>query len=359
MVTYVVYILTFLLSLLFAKVAQKKNKKKYIVLAALVLTVIAGLRAESVGIDTKNYAELLGHIAEGNLNLAYGLETSFKYICAFLLGIWNNFNFLYFVFALITNLLIFLRLWDFRDRISLPWATTIYFGVFYFMTFNIMRQFVAAAIIFYATKYLAQKKYFKFFVFIAVAFLFHKSALLGFGFLALDIFAWKYLSKRQKRMLVWVILLGGAAVVFFGATIIGRYSNYFDNIQFNFGLMLFLKLAFFMLSVLFVSNPYADECDERGYSAKAYTFATVRGYYLVGILATMLEYFFPYMGRIGIYFYLFEMVYMGMLFKSRKTDIVLKLFMVFVVLLYLYTAIFGNGQGQGEYLFVWQASQSV
>ena len=359
MITYVVYILTLLLSLLLARAAQKKNKKKYIVFAALVLTVVAGLRAQSVGIDTKNYAELFARIAEGRLDLAYGLETSFKYVCVVLLGIWNNFNFLYFVFALITNCFIFVRLWDFKDQISLPWATAIYFGVFYFMTFNIMRQFVAAAIIFYGTRYLVKKKYFKFLIFVAAAFLFHKSALLGVGFIALDIFAWKHLEKWQKRLLRWMIVLGSVVVVAFGAVIIGRYASYFDEIKFNFGLMLFFKLFIFILSVIVFSNPYTKETDENGYSEKAYVFTTVRVYYLVGILATMLEYFFAYMGRIGIYFYLFEAVYLGMMFKSRKIDVFMKILMVAVIMLYLCTAIFGNGQGQGNYLFFWQSEPAL
>ena len=354
MSTYVVYGLTLLISLLLSVVAQKKNKKKYIIVAALVLTVIAGLRAVSVGIDTKNYVRLFGHIADGNLNLAHGLETSFKYICAFLLAIWNNNNFLFFIFALITNVLIFARLWDFKDRISLPWATMIYFGVFYFMTFNIMRQFVAVAIIFYGTRYLAEKKYFKFLFFVLLGFLFHKSALLGIGFVVLDIFAWKHLSRKQKKFLRLIIVLGLVVLLFLTIVIFGRYSHYFNNIQFNFGLMLFVKLMLFILTVFLVKNPYNDECDENGYSIKAYTFTTVRIYYLVGILGMMLEYFFPYMGRIGIYFYIFEMVYMGMLFKSCKKDTIMKIILIAIILLYVYSAIFGNGQGHGQYLFAWQ-----
>lgn len=354
MSTYVVYGLTLLISVLLSAVAQKKNKKKYIIVAALVFTVIAGLRAVSVGIDTKNYVRLFGHIADGNLNLAHGLETSFKYICAFLLAIWNNNNFLFFVFALITNVLIFARMWDFKDRISLPWATMIYFGVFYFMTFNIMRQFIAVAIIFYGTRYLAEKKYFKFLLFVLLGFLFHKSAILGIGFVALDIFAWKHLSRKQKKFLRLMIVLGSVVVLFLTIVIFGRYFHYFNNIQFNFGLMLFVKLLFFVLTVFLVKNPYSEECDENGYSAKAYTFTTVRVYYFVGILIMMLEYFFPYVGRVGLFFYIFEMIYMGMLFKSRKNDIIMRLIMILIILLYTYSAIFGNAQGQGEYLFAWQ-----
>ena len=93
MSTYVVYILTLLITVALSATAQRKDKKKYIILAALVLTVLAGLRAVSVGIDTKNYVRLFTHIADGDLHLAHGLETSFKYICAFLLAIWNNNNF--------------------------------------------------------------------------------------------------------------------------------------------------------------------------------------------------------------------------------------------------------------------------
>ncbi len=324
------------------------------IFAALLLSLVAGLRAASVGIDTQNYTELFARIAEGRLDLAYGLETTFKYICAFLLGIWNNSNFLFLVFALITNILIFSRLWDFRDHISLPWATAIYFGVFYFMTFNIVRQFVAVSIIFFATRYLAQKKYFKFLVFVLIAFLFHKSALIGVLFIVLDIFAWKELTKKQKRIIVLLWVLGAIAALFLGTIILGKYVNYFKAAQFNFGIMLFLKLIIYTFTALFMMGDDWKDKNDVGYDPISYSHNMSKVYYIIGILITMLGYMFQYMDRIGLYFYLFEAIYIGKVMKSRRVDTIVKLAVGVLYVVILAGAILGDGQGHGEYLFFWQ-----
>lgn len=359
MQTYLIYFSTFFIVFLMACLAQRKNKKAYMIFAAIVLTFIAGLRANTVGIDTQGYTELFARIAQGRLDLAYGLEISFKYICAFLLAIWNNSNFLFLIFALITNILIFVRLWELREYISLPWAVIIYFAGFYFTTFNIVRQFVAVSIIFFATRYLTKKKYFKFLLFVAIAFLFHKSALLGVLLVAFDIFAWKHLTNKQKRLLTLFWILGIIVVLLFGALIIGRYVNYFKNIQFDFGIVVFIKMALFVFTVALLIGEKWHDTDKNGYSVGAYTCNTAKVYYAVGILLTMLGYMFSYMDRIGIYFYLFETVYIGMVMKSKRVEILIKLAIAALYLMLLLVTLSGNGHGQGNYLFFWQAGSAL
>lgn len=355
MQTYIVYFSALFLILLLTHKAQSRNKKAYVIFAALILACIAGFRAPSVGIDTQNYMQLFGRIADGRFEIAYGLETSFKYICAFLLAIWRNYNFLFFVFALITNVLIFDRLWDLKDRISIPWAATVYFGVFYFMTFNIMRQFVAAAIVFWATRYLVKKKYYKFLIFVAIACLFHNSALLGVLFIALELFAWKYLTKKQKWIVTLFWVIGIIVGLLFGALIIGRYANYFKTAQVDFGIVVFIKMALLIFTSILISKEKFEDVDENGYSVTAYTSSTVRIYYAVGLLLTMLGYVFAYMDRVGIYFYLFEAVYIGMLMRSKRVDSIVKIAVAALYLLLTLMSLLGDGQGQATYLFFWQA----
>ncbi len=354
MQTYLVYFSAFFIVLLMAYLAQRKSKKKYMIFAAVVLALLAGLRANTVGIDTHNYTVLFARIAEGQFDLAYGLETSFKYICAFLLAIWNNSNFLFLVFALITNILIFARLWELKDTISLTWSVIVYIGVFYFMTFNIMRQFVAVAIIFWATRYLAEKKYAKFLIFVAIAVLFHRSALLGVLFVAFEIFAWKHLTNKQKSLVKLFWSFGIIVAILFGTIIIGRYINYFQNIQFDFGIMIFVKMLLFVFTSSMLSREEPKDIDSTGYSVSAYTCNTAKVYYAFGMLVTMLGYMFENMDRIGIYFYLFETIYIGMVMKSKRVEIIEKTLITVLYLMLAFGALIGNGQGQGNYLFCWQ-----
>lgn len=353
MQTYIVYILMVITVLCLAKNAQVRNKRSRFMFVAVLLSVIAGLRAESVGVDTANYVRLFGLIGQGEFKLAYGLETSFKYICAFLLTIWDHPNFLFLVFAVVTNCFIFARLWDFRDRISLTWATVIYIAVFYFMTFNVLRQFVAVAILFYATKYLERKKYFKFLICVMCATLFHTSALLGLLFIVFDIFDWSQLTKKQKKIIKIFIVCGVAAVAVLGIGIIGKYSSYFTNVHFNFGILILLKILLFALTARSMSGEYVANA-EGGYSVEAYSFKTVKVYYFVGMLLTALGYMFDNMNRVGLYFYLFETVYIGMVMCSKRVSVITKLIISALYLFLMFGTVFGNGQGQGNYLFFWQ-----
>ena len=355
MQTYLVYFVAFSIVLFLAYLAQRNDRKKYLIYAALILSLLAGLRATTVGIDTENYSKLFAHIADGRLDLAYGLETSFKYICAVLLGIWNNSNFLFTIFALITNILIFVRLWDYRDQISITWSVAIYLAMFYFMTFNILRQFVAIAIIFYGTRYLARKKYVAFLAFVAIAFLFHKSAILGAGFLLLEIFSWKQLSKIQRKYLRILIAASPVVAIAAAAVLLSRYVPYISQITFNFGAMLFVKVLIFLFTLIVFKHSYTDRTDEEGCMLAEYSLKTVRVYYLVGLLVAMLGYVFMFMERIGLYFYVFEIVYVGMFLKSKRVDFIFKMLIAAFYLLLFALTFFGDGQGQSDYLFFWQA----
>ena len=65
-----------------------------------------------------------------------------------------------------------------------------------------------------------------------------------------------------------------------------------------------------------------------------------------------------YMGRVGLYFYVFETIYMGYLFKTKNRTIgtiLLKFGYVVVLLYYLYDNITGGAQGEIPYRFFWQS----
>ena len=353
MQTYILYSVVFLIIIMMTRLAQIKNSKKYMIYAAMVLTLLAGLRDSSVGLDTQGYVQIFDYIAEGQMNLAYGLETSFKYICFVLLKIWDNDNFLFFVFALITNVLIFDRIWDFKDQISLPWAITVYYAGFYFVSYNIMRQCVAVAIVFYATRYLYNKKYFRFLIGVLLACFFHKSSVIGIAFIFLEIFVRKRLSKEQIRRFVLLITIVLVAIVGFGAVFFEKYFKYFEDIQFNFGALLFVKLILFVLIAIVTRSELVSLGKDEKYDFALYTGRSIKLYYFLGILLTMLGYLFSYMDRSGTYYYIFETVFIGKVMRTKSVGIV-KLLIAILYLILAIGTIFGNGQGQGNYLFFWQ-----
>ena len=77
-------------------------------------------------------------------------------------------------------------------------------------------------------------------------------------------------------------------------------------------------------------------------------------YYVVGIFMTMLGYFYPYMERMGLLFYIFEIVYMALFLRRGKNKVVA---LLSIVLLFGYDFMVGlitNSNGQNPYLFIWQ-----
>ena len=155
-----------------AKFAELTNNKKVVWLIVFVLSLIAGLRALSVGIDAKNYDRWFGLIASGNQKQIYGVEASFIYICNIVLKLWNNTNFMFFLFGLLSHGLVIFTLWKNREHISFRWGVFSYYIMFFAFSLNGMRQFLAVAIVIFATNFVREGKYVRFVLFILAAALF-------------------------------------------------------------------------------------------------------------------------------------------------------------------------------------------
>lgn len=157
LLSYIVYFGLLIECWIFSYFAEKRNRKLLIWVIILSLTMAAGLRAYSVGLDTPSYVEKFSYIYKGMFSYAYGLEESFKYICYGILHVIPNASFLLGLLALITHACIILRFWELRGIASFPCMVVFYYMSFYFMSLNGIRQFVAVAIVFWGTRYLGRK----------------------------------------------------------------------------------------------------------------------------------------------------------------------------------------------------------
>lgn len=354
-----------------SKAASARNKFGYLMAAVVLLTLVAGFRAEDVGIDTPSYISKIEYISEGHPELAYGLESGFVFLIQCTLKINDSITFVFVVIAFFTNFLIIRRLWDFKNIASVPCMVLCYYAAFYGFTLNIMRQFLAIAIIFYFSKLLEKRQYFRFLLVVILSAVFlHRSSLICVVFIAADILLWKDLSKRQRR----IIMLGIAAFIFalpaaYSLLVGSEYAKYFAIQTKNLGFMVPAKIAFFAISLysckarLFPRN--ANRVSEEG-------FREYRGkkgaviYYPVGLTISLLGYFFAFMERIGFYFLIFECVYFGMLTKmpaggadtyqeqtiARNNRLIYTMLTILLVGYCFAVYLLGNGQGTVPYHFV-------
>lgn len=355
MQTYIVYVGLLLFAFLCARIAELTNKKRYVIYIIVAFSLVAGLRKSTVGIDTLGYINCIESISIGRLDLAYGLEWSFRYICYGLSFVLKEPQMYLILFAFISNGLIALRLWDFRKHISFSWAITIYYVMFYMMSLNLMRQFVAIAIVFYATRYLSQGKHIKYLLFVLIATLFHQSALIGILYVFFNITAWKYLSKKQKGFFITVGCLSPFVFIYVFISLI-QYSDYFKNSSLNMGLMIIIKILFFIVATLIFDKTEFYSCSQETRKELGYIQRTSASAYFVGLLLTALGYVWKIVSRIGLYFYVFEPVYIGMIFKQKNTkkNLIIKMVAIFIFSYQFLNNLTGNGQGQLPYLFCWQ-----
>lgn len=358
MFTYVVYFGLLLCCYFLSVWAERFNNKNYLMILVLLLTFVSGFRGDSVGIDTVNYINKFETIAAGYPEYAYGLEEGFVLICSLLLKLCSHTTFLFVVFAGLTNFFILDRMWDLKDIASLPCMVLCYYTQFFFMSMNIMRQFLAIAILFYASRYLAKKKYLLFGgIILLTSFFVHRSALMGFLYFVLEVTQWKSLSKGQKMILGCGMMAAPVALLYVLSSI-SKYEHYFQDINANLGFMIPVKIVFLFVVLLQQNNfrisirkPRLDE------DRRSYRISTVKIYYFVGLAISMLGYFFSFMDRIGWYFYIFEGCCLGTVWTSdhQKYKQIIVICMVVLLGYSFIDAILSGSQGVVPFRFVWNS----
>lgn len=357
--SYVIYIGLAIFCLLFSFLAERYNKKSFVWFLIFALCVIAGFRDAKVGIDTNGYLEIFGYIKRGLFQYAYGIEESFKFICYIVLKIIPSEQFLLILMAFVTNWCIIMRFWELRKYSSFPCMVLAYYTSFYFATMNVARQFCAIAIVFYGTRYLIQKKSFKFILFVAMATLIHRSAIVSIVLLAVNCLRWEQLPKYQKLIYTFCALLTPAIGIYV-VQVLSRYSKYFTSLSMNIGFMVLLKICFFAATLIFifVMYPHFTYFTESKSinSNDCFVMQLTCILYGVALILAGLGYFFSYVDRISWYFYLYEGVYFGMLLKGKKiSDSIILGYVIIALLCYSFlTCMLHNAQGTMPYAFFGQ-----
>ncbi|MCV9884810.1 EpsG family protein [Metabacillus halosaccharovorans] len=144
----------------------------FIVLTCLVL--VSGLR-NTIG-DTYFYMHAYETI---DFTWEYAIENKdpgFSVLQMYLKNISNDPQLLLFITALVTNLLIVITLFRYSKMIEISFYVFIASGMF-IVSMNGIRQFLAASIIFWATKYLLTGQFKQYFFIVLFASAFHESAL--------------------------------------------------------------------------------------------------------------------------------------------------------------------------------------
>lgn len=314
--TQLLYVSILIVALGFAYLSQKRNKKFYLFLLVAILTFAAGFRSVSCGVDTPTYYE---HITNGFPYHWQFREEGFRLIANFFMDSFQNPQLVFVFCAFVTNLLILLRLWDFKDDANFGFMTLLYLLLYYSNSMNIMRQYVAVAVIFYGTRYLNRNKLL-FIPFVIAAFFIHRSSLLALGYFAISL--WTSFTKKQKQIFFLPLLLVMIGAVGYVASYLASdITSYRSQMVQNLNITYFYILIVFAFTIfLQKKNLYIKVTSNnkmRHYDGYAIDKDIVY-YVFIGLVFSCLSMFFAFVGRTGLYYSIFDIVFWGIACKKFK-----------------------------------------
>lgn len=225
-----IYLLCFGASALFAQLAYKSKIKQMIllwsVLSIAVTVILAGLRDYSIGIDVENYRSFRLYwgqaYASGNLGeyLKFYSKFEHEYIFALIIGCVAQYtgNFRLFLFICHTVIITGVYIGAYRQRknVNPAMVMLLFYLYFYSHSLNVMRQYMAMAVVFAFLADVQQGKYLRYTIAVFVSMFIHTTAIIALAPMILYIVIdhKKYLGapKRKKRLVVFLLLCG---IVFF------------------------------------------------------------------------------------------------------------------------------------------------
>ena len=222
-----IYLLTFVLSCIFIANGEKakKNRKIIVAFGLLLPCLLAGLRARTVGTDVRVYVIPMYEAAMEasgirdfytslipygySFRSIYEYEYGFTFVLFLVTKLTKKLQAVLFVIQALTVFPLYSGLKAFKkhDEDFSTWIGMMaYYLFFYNTSLNVMRQWIAIAVLVFATKYLFSNQHKKYYIAVLVASLFHTSALLGV-FVGLIYY---YLYNRKKSR--WSVNLNGKTI---------------------------------------------------------------------------------------------------------------------------------------------------
>ncbi len=340
---------------LLSRRAEKKNDKKYVFFSLLILILVFSLRGRTVGTDLENVLTLY---EKENFRWT---EWGYGFLGKTIRLTGSNTLFL-FVLSMIIYCPLFLGLWENRDSGSYAVSVLVFMLLFYNSTLNIMRQWVAVSIVFFGLRYLKSGSYLKYLVTNTLAVLFHTSAIICLGYLVFDLILSKRLRLKKTLLaaaFVMVLMVGLMRYFgdFFNGYLIDRTELYLSEAKGSVGLFnIAMLLIITAVCCVFWHPQFFSKNSELKEQRFIFAFVCT----LCGYLLIWLGYFYPNMERISYYYYVYQIVLIGNLFKrirlSRQPVLTKRLCqtVVFLPLVYYYVSgLLGNANGVIPYTVFW------
>lgn len=282
-----IYLICFIISCILISLGNKKKRKIIVYIGLILPCILAGLRNYTIGTDVQVYVKPLVEIAQNKDNFVEFFNSRwwyvwcFKYVSQFEIGyimfvyvivkIFNSLQMVLFFTQTIISIFMYKAIIKYKDIEGKEWlAMLVYYLLFYNIGLNAMRQFISISILFYGFSLLINDhNRIKFIVLFILAFLFHKSSILGLiiwgGY---ELFENKYIKNNKivlngksvngkKIILMLIILLFSFFVInnslfikFLNLLGMDNYSGYITG-NIKVGMISVVKILPFIILLLF------------------------------------------------------------------------------------------------------------
>lgn len=182
---------------------SKRNTILFLVLSSLAMIAVAGLRADTVGIDYKQYETYFYQVHDGGWSFlissanGYRIEPGYSLLNYFVSLFTRDVHIFMLVVAVIVITLTAVLLY----RVSpIPWIGMFVFASFGFYgnSLSFIRQCIAIAIYLYSIEYIKKKKFVPYLLIILLASTFHKSMLI-----MIPVYFIARIAVSWKSLLTW------------------------------------------------------------------------------------------------------------------------------------------------------------
>lgn len=346
--------------LYFAKhIDVERNVRFFMCMLILTLTLVAGLRHQSVGIDTEGYVKHIIQLRNGYLPKLNNIsEQGFIALSYILAKLSDGYTLALLVYAFITNALIILRLYDYKNRISFIGAIFIYYMLFYFATFNTMRQWIAMSIVFFGTRYIGDniKSNIKYMLFVLLAVLMHTTAIFAVFFVPLYYFSFRSRNMKEKLRKFIMVIFSILACVYVYVTSINKYSVYMSSDIYADISWVNIMLAVFACFILLYDNDWKIIIRKNNRQIEYDKMRSIKHesiLFLIGIVLTMLVFLTRYADRLGQYFLMFEIVFFSYYIKRARTRTLTVIGVILLCLYMRFASFLASGYGEIPYIPFW------
>lgn len=208
--------------------ASTKRRAVYLIITAIQLALLCGLRAEAVAYDTKNYIRVFNMSVKDLTSTEFNsarVDLGFYYLCQLIGLLGGTPTTLFLLCSLFIMGATCLFVYRHSDNVLLSVFILLSFP-YYYTSFDIMRHYIAVAFFLLAYRYLEENRFIPYAIIVMLGFPFHKVAVF---------FLLVYLVRHLKNSpLTWASFFTGSVVLCFHAKdlarliilVLERFANY-------------------------------------------------------------------------------------------------------------------------------------